>query len=202
MTVGMWEVIPVMMSVVGSRSDHQERRFGDRRKEGEQAVGASRSNPVLSERGKSDRASGSEEDCRGEGERHWKLLVWDQDGSCHEGTTPCVIETTLFVESTWMAPIGSDVTISLVPGEEDAVGQELIQGTVVWHCPQDDEFKNKAGFGVRLHPQSADTSSPDLSARLEGGPLKLICGNVKPVGRGREESDGYQRMTVGRLITV
>ncbi|MGE0470381.1 MAG: hypothetical protein AB7L09_22350 [Nitrospira sp.] len=75
----------------------------------------------------------------------------------------------MFVESTWLAPIGSDVTISLVAGEKDSVGQELIQGKVVWHCPQDDDFQNEAGFGVLLPQQWPQLFGPDtLSGPKEG----------------------------------
>ena len=158
----------MLMAAVGASGDHQERRIGDRRKLDGKAVGASGSNLVLTERVKSDRASGSDEGHRGDEKRHWKLLVWDQDGNCHEGMTPCLGNATMFVESAWMAPIGSDVTISLVPGEEDAVGRELIHGKAVWHCPQDDEFKNKAGFGV-LFQQQPQLLGPDtLSGPKEG----------------------------------
>ncbi|QPD05222.1 MAG: hypothetical protein Nkreftii_002996 [Candidatus Nitrospira kreftii] len=159
----------MLMAAVGASGDHQERRHGDRRKLEEKAVGASGSNPVLTERVKSDRASGSEEGQRGDRKQPWKLLVWDQDGNCHEGTTPYIGKPTMFVESTWMAPIGSDITISLVPGEEDSVGQELIQGKVIWHCPQDDEFKNEAGFGVLFQQQWPQLLGPDtLSGPKEG----------------------------------
>jgi hypothetical protein len=159
----------VLMTAVGASGDHQERRLGDRRKLEEKPVGASDSNPVLTESVKSDRVSGSEEGHRGEGERHRKLLVWDQDGNCHEGKTPCRGKPTMFIESTWMAPIGSDVTISLVPGEEDSVGQGLIQGKVVWHCLQDDEFMNEAGFGVLFQQQWPQLLGPDtLSGPKEG----------------------------------
>lgn len=163
------EGVLVLMAAVGASGDHQERRLGDRRQLEEKTVGASGSDPVFTERVQSDRASGSEEGHRGDGKRHWKLLVWDHDGNCHEGKTPCIGKPTMFVESTWMAPIGSYVTISLVPGEGDSVGQELIQGKVVWHCPQDDEFKNAAGFGVLVQQQWPQLLGPDtLSGPKEG----------------------------------
>lgn len=54
----------------------------------------------------------------------------------------------MFVESTWMAPLGTELTICLAPKEESLVGQEFGLGTVVWHCRSGDEFKNHEGFGV------------------------------------------------------
>ena len=148
------------MTAVGVSGDHQERRLGDRRKLEEKAVGTSGSNPVLAERVKTD---------QGEGKRQRKLLVWDQDGNCHEGKTRCIGKSTMFVESTWMAPISSDVTISLVPGEEDSVGKGLIQGKVVWHCPLGDEYGNQAGFGVLFQEQWPQLLGPDtLSGPKEG----------------------------------
>jgi hypothetical protein len=162
-------VVPVLIPVVGASDGQQERKFGDRRKSEEKVVGTSGACPVLRENVNMDRASGGGEGHQEKGKRHWKLLVWDQDGNCHEGKTPCIGKPTMFVESTWMAPIGSDVTISLVPGEEDSVGQELIQGKVVWHCPQDDEFKNKAGFGVLFQQQRQQLLGPEtLSGPKEG----------------------------------
>lgn len=106
---------------------------------------------------------------REEGKHHRKLLVWDQDGNCREGKTPCVGNTTMFVESTWLGPIGSGITISFVPGEEDAVGQELARGMVVWHCPRDDEFGNQAGFGILFQREWLQSSGLDSAiGRKEG----------------------------------
>jgi len=143
----------VLMAMVGTSGGPQERRFGDLRKSGEKAGGVSDAKLVPLESVKKGRVSISTEDHREEGGRHRKLLVWDQDGNCHEGKTPCLKNTTVFVESTWLMPIGSDVTLSLVPREEASVGQELAQGKVVWHCPRADEFENEAGFGVLLQRQ-------------------------------------------------
>jgi len=154
----IWVVIPVLMAVVGPGGGHMERRFVDRRKAKEEAVDVS----IAMDGAKLDRASGSVEGHREEARGHSKLLIWDQDGSCHEGKTPCIGKTTMFVESTWMAPIGSDVTVSLIPGEGDSVGQELIQGRVVWHCPQDDEFGNQEGFGVLFQRKWAQLPGPDI----------------------------------------
>ncbi|NGZ96455.1 MAG: hypothetical protein CV089_10070 [Nitrospira sp. WS110] len=155
-------MIDVLMGIVGTSGGPQERRFGDRRKSDGKEVGVSDANLVSLERIKRDRVSVSTEDHREEGRRRRKLLVWDQEGNCHEGKTPCLRNTTVFVESTRLMPIGSDVTLSLVPGEEDAVGRELAQGKVVWHCPQADEFGNEAGFGVlfqRQWPQAPGTGT-------------------------------------------
>ena len=55
----------------------------------------------------------------------------------------------MFVESTWMAPIGSDVTISLVPGEGDSVGQELIQGKGCLALSAGRRVRGRKGAGVR-----------------------------------------------------
>ncbi|MBX3301285.1 MAG: hypothetical protein KF693_03635 [Nitrospira sp.] len=73
----------------------------------------------------------------------------------------------IFVESAWLAPIGSDVTISFLSEAEDSVGQEFIQGKVVWHCPQDDEFKNRAGFGVLVQRQWPQSRGPDILSEPE-----------------------------------
>ncbi len=154
------EVISVL---VGTSGGQQDRRFSDRRKSGERIVGASGANSVPVETVKSTPPSVSVENHREGGRRHQKLLVWDQDGNCHEGKMPCLRSTTVFVESTWLSPIGSDVTISLVPSEEDSVGQELAKGMVVWHCPQDDEFGNQAGFGVLFQRQWLQSPGPDAA---------------------------------------
>lgn len=141
-------MIQVSMAMVGTSGDQQGRRSGNRRTSEEKVVRVLGVNPVLPESVKRDRASVNAESHRQEGRQHRKLLVWDQDGNYREGKTPCIGNTRMFVESTWMAPVGSEVTISLVPEEEDAVGQGLSRGMVAWHCPRDDEFGNQAGFGV------------------------------------------------------
>ena len=154
--------------MVGTSGGQQEKRFGDRRKSDERPAGESGANLVLSEIVKRDRASVSVANRREEGS-HRKLFLWDQDGNCHEGKTPCLGSTTMFVESTWLAPIDSDVTISLVLGEEDSVGHELAQGKTLWHCPHSDEFGNHAGFGVlfqREWPQSPGSGA--ISGSKEG----------------------------------
>lgn len=158
---GWVEVIQVLMVMVGASGGHQERRFGDRRKLDEKAVGISGASLVLSESVMRDRVSVSADNHREEGRRHRRLLVWDQDGNCREGKTPCFGKAMMFIESTWMAPIGSDITISLVPAEEELVGQELAKGKVVWHCPQGDEFGNQEGFGVLFQQQRPQSSGPD-----------------------------------------
>jgi len=157
--------MPVLMAMVEPGGGHQKRRFGDRRNSEEKAVDASIAGPVLRvlmEGANVDRASGSAEGHREEARGHPKILIWDQEGGCHEGRTPYIGNATMFVESTWRAPVDSEVTISVVPKEGDAVGQELTKGRVVWHCPQDDEFKNQAGFGVLLQQHGPQGSGPDL----------------------------------------
>lgn len=138
----------MLMAMAGTSGDQQGRRSGNRRTSEEKVVRVLGVYPVLPESVKRDRDPMNAENHRQEGRQHRKLLVWDQDGNCREGKTPCVGNTTMFVESMWMAPVGSEVTISLVPEEEDAVGQEFSRGMVVWHCRLDDEFRNQAGFGV------------------------------------------------------
>lgn len=151
----------MLTAIVGTSGGQQERRSGDRRKSEERGVGVSGANPVLPASLRRSRSSVNAESHREEGRQHRKLLVWDQDGNCREGKTPCVGNTTMFVESTWLAPIGSDITISLVPGEEDAVGQELARGVVVWHCPWGDEFGSQAGFGLLFQREWLQSSGPD-----------------------------------------
>lgn len=151
----------MLMAMVGTSGDQQGRRSGNRRKSEEKVVRALGVNPVLPESVKRDRDPMNAESHRQEGRRHRKLLVWDQDGYCHEGTTGCIGRAMIFIESTWMAPVGSEVTISLVPEEEDAVGHELTRGMVVWHCPLADEFRNQAGFGVLFQRQCPQLPSPE-----------------------------------------
>lgn len=159
-------MVLVLMAVVEPGGGHMERRFVDRRKAEEKGADVSIVNPMAVDGAKVDRASGNVESHREEVRGHSKLLIWDQEGSCHEGKTPCIGKTTMFVESVWMAPVGSEVTISVVPKEGDAVGQELTKGTVLWHCPQDDEFKNQSGFGLLLQQHRLQGSGPDL---IDGG---------------------------------
>lgn len=159
-----------MLMGVGAISGSQpERRLGDRRKLDEKAVSVSDVNLVSPESSKPGRVSVSMETYREEWRRRRKLLVWDQEGNCHEGKTPCLRSTTVFVESTRLMPIGSDVTLSLVLGEEDSVGRELAQGKVVWHCPQADEFGNEAGFGVLFQREWLQSSDLNSASGRKGG---------------------------------
>lgn len=151
----------MLTAVVGTSGGHQERRFGERRKSDERVGGVSDANRAASESAKRGQGSLSTENHREQGGRHRKLLVWDQDGQCHEGTTGCIRRAMMFIESTWMAPVGSEITISLVPEEEDAVGRELTRGMVVWHCPLGDEFRNQPGFGVLFERQCPQLPSPE-----------------------------------------
>lgn len=84
------------------------------------------------------------------GETHEPVTFWTADGSRHEGTMPPVNGEMLFVESKRMVPVGGKLTVSLVPREGQSTGQELFEGTVMWHCPHGDEFENHGGVGVRL----------------------------------------------------
>ena len=151
----------MLTAIVGTSGGQQERRSGDRRKSEERGGGVSGVNPVLPASLRRSRSSVNAESHREEGRQHRKLLVWDQDGNCHEGTTGFVGRARMFIESTWMAPVGSEITISLVPEEEDAVGHELTRGMVVWHCPLDDEFRHQAGFGVLFERQCPQLPSPE-----------------------------------------
>ena len=158
-----------VMSMLEASGVRQGRRLGGRRKPEETTIDAVGVTSVLAERVAIKLISGNEEDYREAGTGHHKLLVWAQDGSCHEGKTSCIGSQTMFIESTWMASIGSDVTISYVPGEEDSVGQAPIQGKVVWHCPQDDEFGNQEGFGVLFQRQWAQPPGLDIMSGPKEG---------------------------------
>ncbi len=68
-----------------------------------------------------------------------------------------------------MAPVGSEITISLVPEEEDAVGHELTRGMVVWHCPLGEEFRNQPGFGVLFERQCPELPNPEPPNGLKEG---------------------------------
>ena len=81
---------------------------------------------------------------------HSPVTFWTPDGSPHTGMTPRVSSEMLFVETARMVPVGTDVTVSLAPVEKQSDGQELAEGTVVWHCPHRDQFEHKEGVGVRL----------------------------------------------------
>jgi len=130
-----------------------ERRLSDRRRSEREGAGDPGTEVILKDGTDAGRASGREGDLVGKDQPHRKLVFWTQDGSCYEGSTPHLGGTLIFVESTWMAPLGTELTISLVPKEEHIVGQELGRGMVVWHCPFGDEFKNQGGFGVAFQRQ-------------------------------------------------
>lgn len=140
-----------LMAEVGANSAHPDRRAGERRKPDARVMPADGADTT--------KVAGYEE---GEGKRHHAVRWKMSGGSCHEGTTPKIGNTTIFVESKEMAPVGTEVVISFVPKREEAVAKELVQGTVVWHCPLGDAFQNQAGFGVSLQQHAPKKLALDI----------------------------------------
>lgn len=91
------------------------------------------------------------QEARGIGELSRKAgTFWIPDGSCHEGVVFHRGHGVVFVESKRMVPVGTDVTIRLRSPEDDSTDCGVVEGTVVWHCPVADDFKNREGFGVSV----------------------------------------------------
>lgn len=157
----------------GGRYDGDERRAGERRKSlvsgrergpfgGRTAfIGhdARWGHDAMSQVRKAGESNRSEE--------HSPVTFWTLDGNCHAGATPRMGGAVIFVESRLMVPVGSEVTVSLAPVEKQSEAEELAEGTVVWHCPHDDEFENQGGFGVLIRRQWPKGSDPESAVRLK-----------------------------------
>jgi hypothetical protein len=76
------------------------------------------------------------------------VTFWIPDGSCHEGVVLHRGDGMVFVESKRMVPVGTEVTIRLRSPDDDWTDCGVVEGTVVWQCPSEDDFKNRKGFGV------------------------------------------------------
>jgi hypothetical protein len=82
---------------------------------------------------------------------HIPVTFWMPDGSSHEGMTPCIGGQVIFIESKQAVQLGTEISIKLTTKEDEADSKwEVTEGIVVWHCPLEDDFKNRAGFGVSL----------------------------------------------------
>jgi len=86
-----------------------------------------------------------------DGTNQVSVTFWTPDGSGHEGKTSGVGNAMLFVESKHSVSVGTDITIRLTEQNECATDGILVEGTVVWTCPAADDFKNREGFGLRIH---------------------------------------------------
>lgn len=94
------------------------------------------------------------------------VTFWVPDGSCYEGVTPHIADEILFVESKQVLPIDTAVTIRIALPNDGPGNWGLAKGTVVWNCPDGDQFKNREGFRVCLHgrwSQPLGQTKPDGS---------------------------------------
>jgi len=133
-------------------TESNERRAGERRKDSAAWMGAADGGAVIHSDGveqADERRLRKSTDSAHSGE-HGPVTFWTPDGIHHAGKTPRVNGDFLFIESKQMVPIGTDITVCLAPVEELSAGEEIAEGTVVWHCPLGDEFNHQGGVGVRL----------------------------------------------------
>lgn len=85
------------------------------------------------------------------GPEHVPVTFLMPDGSSHRAMTPRVGRSTMFIESNQAVQLGTEVTIRLTATQDEVVNKgRVAEGIVVWHCPLDDQFMNRAGFGVSL----------------------------------------------------
>ena len=83
---------------------------------------------------------------------HQPLMSWDPEGNCFEGITPHLTDDFLFVESNSMVLVGETITVRLIQRDSSRANSwDVAEGTVVWHCPSEDLFKNLRRFGVHLN---------------------------------------------------
>lgn len=109
---------------------------------------------------------GAERDLQEKESHHHNLVCWTPDGQCQEGKTPCIGNEAIFIESARMVPVGTEIIIRFA-SEESEAGQEVAQGTVMWHCPTSDEFNNHEGFGVLIQRYWTMESGADSRVELK-----------------------------------
>ena len=78
------------------------------------------------------------------------VTCWGPDGSCYEGMSSRAAGEVIFVESTRLIPVNTEVTIRFTPPDDVPVNRSVAKGTVVWHCTSSDHFTSRKGFGVCL----------------------------------------------------
>ena len=84
------------------------------------------------------------------GTKHVPVTFWVPDGSCAAGKTHHIGDEVIFIESKRVVPVDTEVAIRLNPANEVLVNWGVANGTVVSHCPAEDHFRNREGFGVCL----------------------------------------------------
>lgn len=83
--------------------------------------------------------------------RHPVSVMFEMPGGeSHEGRLLSGIDDKVFVESQGSLPVGSEMFLRLATVSEHMRGEAVFQGTVVWQCTSEDQFKNGKGFGVSL----------------------------------------------------
>lgn len=152
------------MSILNIRMENGrgEGSLGKAGRPEEKGVGTSRDRTMLFDGVNRMRTSLSPADFSEEERQRQKLFFWITDGSCHEGTTPCMGKTTIFIETTLVVSVGEEITVA--PVSMDGAEGELVVGTVVWRCPVKDEFGNLAGFAVCLHGHWCQAPDSKLKA--------------------------------------
>jgi hypothetical protein len=84
------------------------------------------------------------------GRNHVPVTFWVPDGSCAEGKTHHVEGEVIFIESKQVVPVGTGVTIRITAPNDASTDWGVANGIVAWHCPTEDQFRNREGFGVSL----------------------------------------------------
>jgi len=123
---------------------------------GSQATG---SKVIVMDDGKAS-ASHSQMDRAAIGTKHVPVTFWVSDGSCAEGKTHHVGGEFIFIESKRVVPVGTGVTIRLTPPNDASADWGVANGIVAWHCPAEDHFRNREGFGVCLQGRWPQPSGP------------------------------------------
>lgn len=84
------------------------------------------------------------------GRNHVPVTFWVPDGSSAEGKTHHIEGEVIFIESKQVVPVGTGVTIRITSPNDASVDWGVANGIVAWHCPTEDQFRNREGFGVSL----------------------------------------------------
>lgn len=153
-----------MLMEAGTDRGRKERRLGKRSSSQKQEACASGSGVIVMGDAETKGSPGQQVRTAEGSRHHIPLIFWMRDGGCQDGLTPHLGGKMVFIESKRAVPIGTEVKIRLAAAQDEDGGvpkMEVADGIVIWHCPLDDHFKNRKGFGVSLRagwPQSGGST--------------------------------------------
>jgi hypothetical protein len=114
--------------------------------------------------------------CVEEHANHVPVIFCTPEGEYHEGLTPRLDGTVMFIESKHAVPIGMNINIRSKEPNGGSEEWDVAEGTVIWRCPSADLFENASGFGVRLKGNWKHSPRVQRVRSCERGRMKALQG--------------------------